>query len=287
MKRPSRRVRLALLIAVASLTVALAVALAITLAADAAERRRLEEERQRNENDQTIVTGTPLAPPSLLSGYRLLFEGISDFSLLYFGDASIFGHGSSDFYGEGSDTAAYPYRLKIRAGLREAYGAPAGFVGHIYPHVSPSFELGLADMLASYDPTYLNYRLAVLAPGSENLGSADGSSYGRGFGADLESMIRSLRTSLPTCDILLVVPHAATETEAEAILALAAHYGLIAVDARPLFTADPTLLHTEGEHTGLPNDRGHTAYAEAILGAIATAADSAYTSPALPTGRLY
>lgn len=287
MKRLTRRKGRALLIAAASLAVALSVVLAILLAADAAERRRLEEERRKNENDQTIVTTTPATPPSLLSGYGLLSEGISDFSLVYFGDASIFGHGASDFYGAGNDTAAYPYRLQIRTGLREAYGAPGGFVGHVYPYADPSFELGLADLLASYDASYLNYRLAVLAPGGANAGNAAGSTFGRGFAADLESMIRGIRSSLSYCDILLVVPHTATPTEAESILALASHYGLVAVDARTVFATDPTLTHTEGEYAGLPNDRGHTAYAEAVLAAISAAVEGEHTMPSLPGERLY
>ncbi len=287
MMRLRKKAQLALLIAVLAVAVALSAILAVAMAGDAAERRRLEEERLERENEQPFVTSAPQTPPSLLSGYRLLSSGVSDFSLLYFGDASIFGLGASDFYGAEDDPAAYPYRLKIRAGLRESYDAPGGFTGHVYPYASPSFETGLADLIATYDASLLNYRLAVLAPGNENVSATGGPTFGRGFAADLESMIRGIRSSLPYCDVLLVVPHTATEEEAAAILAVASHYGLVTVDVRQAFAADATLMHAEGEHRGLPNDSGHTAYAEAILAAITAAANSGHTSPSLPADRLY
>lgn len=283
MMRLTRKARTRLVIAVLAVSLVLAVVLAVALANAAAERRRLEEERQKNEGKQPVVTTPSGTPPSLLSGYRLLAEGVTDFSLLYFGDASIFGNGASDFLGNGNVTVSYPYRLQIREGLRERYRAPGGFRGRVYPHVSPSFEIGLADFIASP----LNFRLAVLAPGSENLGTVAGATFGRGFGSDLESMIRGIRSSRPYCDVLLVVPHASSAEEAEAILSLAAHYGLVAVDTRAIFTADPTLLHAEGEHAGLPNDRGHAAYAAAILAAIDDAVTEGKVTPPLPTERLY
>ncbi len=283
MKRLTKKTRRLLTVTALALMVALSVMLAVALIGDAVERRRLEEERREKENGQPIVTAPSTTPPSLLSGYRLLSQGISDFELLYFGDATIFGYGASDFYGERNDTSAYPYRLQIRAGLRELYCAPEGFLGRVYPHITPSFEIGLADLIASP----LNFRLAILAPSSDNVSATEGATFGRGFTPDLESMIRGIRSSRPYCDILLVIPHSATDEEAEAILSLAAHYGLVTADVRPAFTADATLVHTEGEHTGLPNDRGHTAYAEVILAAITDAADREHVSPALPAWRLY
>ncbi len=290
-KRNVRAVRLAGIVA-AALSVALAAALIVITARDAAARRRLEEEKSRLEATAGVTTsGTGGVHPSRLSGLQLLRAGVTDFNLYYFGDEAICGQGASSLSGTAPEGA--PYRLKLRARLRQEYGAPSHFIGRVLENdtLTPfTFADGAQDFSGTYNPgdtvgaTGLNYRLAIVAPGEANVAAG-----GRGFASETETFLRSLRTRAEYCDILLVVPHgeSADSARAAAILALAEYYGLVAVDMREVFRDHPEYLHTEGKTAGLPNDAGHTAYAEAIFSAILDAAETAAPPLPLPAERRY
>ncbi|MBQ2718518.1 MAG: SGNH/GDSL hydrolase family protein [Clostridia bacterium] len=291
-KAQKRRLFLLAGILAAVLAVALATTLIVLRARDAAEQQRLEEERSRLDATAGITTdSTEGVHPSRLSGLQLLRAGITDFNLYYFGDEAICGQGASSF--RGTEPEGAPYRLKLRSLLQETYAAPSHFVGRVATNseAAPfSFADGALDFSGTYNPgdtmgvTGLNYRLAVIAPGAANETAG-----GRGFASELETLLRTLRGTAEYCNIILVVPHgeSADSERAEAILALGARYATVVVDMRAVFVGHPEYLHTEGASAGLPNDAGHTAYAEAIAAAIGEAAATATPLPPLPAGRLY
>ena len=291
--RRKKNTRIALItgIAAAAVTVVLAAALIASLARDAAEKRRLEEEKSRLDATLGVTTTVGDTHPSRLSGLQLLRAGVTDFNLFYFGDEAICGRGASSPLG--TDPAGAPYRLKLRERLREEYAAPSHFAGRVVTNnaLEPfSFAAGAEDFSGTYNPgdtvgaTGLNYRLAIVAPSEANTAAS-----GRGFASETETFLRSLRTRAEYCDVVLVIPHeeSADSERAEVILALSEHYGCVTVDMREVFAGHPEYLHTEGEAAGLPNDAGHTAYAEAIAEAIATAARTASAPSPLPTERRY
>ena len=286
-----KRKNLVILIAVC-VTIVLAAALTVTLLLRAKEQH--DRHSDRPDELLPIVTQGPSVSLRDMAAYRLLANGSTEFNIFYYGDGSLFGRGATD-------PSLSCYRLGIRSTLRALYRAPGDDYAHLAGHYdgereAPSLAEAAADFLATYSPAptdyslYLKYRLAILAPGAANeaAGQSSAAPFGRGFAADLETLLRTLLEAAEPIDILLVVPHgeAADSPRAAAILALAEHYGLVCVDMRARLAEDG-LLHTEGEDAGYPTDAGHAAYAAAITDAITAAAHENRAPAPLPEERLY
>ncbi len=276
------------------LVLALVAALAVGLIRSARERAALEREREEQSKlaDKNHASVTRPPRPSQMSGLELLAAGnIANTVLYYFGDDTLYGRGAAEELG----INATSYRTILKAGLAEALGVqPQEVRGRVYEgdatedgSFSPSLAALAADL--SYYRT-LNFRILLLTPTARTAEAgleASRDPYTGSFVSDLETLLREVRENHPLCDIILTVPHDANADTAEAMLALAAHYGLVSVDMRAVFADGEGLVHTAGESLGYPTEAGHRAYAEAILTAILTAADEGYSVTPLPTTRLY
>lgn len=264
---PKRALVLAVLILLAVL---LSAVLGVLTYRAREEERRLREAQAEasREADRQAALATTAPPPPEHRGLTLLAARTEDLRIFYLGGRSAYGPGTGDLL-----LNAHCWRTVLRDSLREELGFPlVGFVSRRYAPC-PSFaeaELEFREAYLAYD----TFRLAVLVPEREMIGTST-----RGFAAGLETLLVAMREAAPYTDILLVVPPDADGEEAAAILALAAHYGLLSVDTRePL----ATLLGEEGA----PTAEGHTKMAELILGALLSAAEE--PPPYItPSDRLY
>ncbi len=299
MKRSFSRQEQRLYITLAILAFFLAIVLLSSLVFAVRERARLEALREEeSREDDRIAASTTVTPPAgttpaqpiyKLGGYRLLGSGLADFNLFYFGDEMMYGRGVSDTL----STAVPCYRTMVKEGLQDRYGGE--FLGRIpaasSDQTSPPTEgngsppLWLCDLdFDTRNQGGANFRLAILAPSDRTAaaGTAGHTSTGftGSFARDLERTVRNMRRRAEACDILLIVPHDASDDVAGAILAIAAHYGLRSVDMR---TLDGGLLNAGG----FPTEAGHRAYADAILAEILDAVLDGHTTKSYPQDRLY
>ncbi len=281
MRRLGRRERWLLIIAVL-LSLILCAALVFSLV----EAKREEERLLRAQEEESRRAALLLAErndPSLPGGFRLIAEGKS-INVFYFGDEMIYGRGVESTLA----VNATCYRTLIKEGLEARYGrAFAGYVpavrdreGNTLPagEGNPALSVANADFMTAQS-LGVNYLLAILAPTERTAAAGAGGDsryYTGDFAHDLEYTVRNMRQNAKNCDIVLVVPHDASEDFAATLLAVATHYGLVTVDMRPL-AADAAKLTG-----GWPNEDGHRAYAEAILDAVASSADAGYKTPLCP-----
>lgn len=299
MSRRTRGRRALLLTSAAALV--LAVAMVFALVSAWLERSYLEELRDSQALSEAgrVTTaptpGTTLPPVSARHGFRLLHEG-RNIDLYYFGGAAFYGKGIPNPGGEETGLSLPSYRTFFTESLRAHFSLSlTGWTCPAVPGLPSLSEQSPPALAAAYlDLSVLvgngaDPRLMLLAPDRENL-TAELPYHVNGFRGDarrdLEFFLRSVREMLPLCDIVLAVPYNATEEEAEAFLALGAHYGLLTVDLRPIFE-DPSLLVTEGSAAGFPNEQGHRALADALFSAVREAAEAPTEMPPLPRETLY
>ena len=140
----------------------------------------------------------------------------------------------------------------------------------------------------------MDFRLAILAPSDESIAKNQETVAKKGYRGtltgeadkDVENLVRMIRDGIPRCDILLAVPHNASDELARIILDLGAHYDLVTVDLRPIAAIEGA-INTDGADAGYPTDEGHRLIAAAINEALDGAVRAAHrTSGELPT-KLY
>ena len=267
----SEREKGALLAALVLLAVLLATLLGLLIYEAAEEERRLREEQAEasREADRLAALTTEAPPPPEYRGLTLLRMGNEELKIFYLGGRSAYGTE------EGRPTiGGHSWRTVLRDRFSEELGYRlAGFVSERYMP-TPTFAEGELEFREAYLSSHGTCRLAIVAPEREMIGTARAS-----FGEGLETLLLAMREAAPYTDILLAVPPDADAEEAETILALAAHYGLVAVDTRT-----PLAGMLGGD--GLPTAEGHTAMAELILDALLAAAEEPPTQ-LTPSDRLY
>jgi hypothetical protein len=266
-----------LIIVLIVLAVLLTAALGVGYAINLRETERLRDEQSRLEDRTPLGEITTPAPIVGTNGYRLLADGKSyGLGTFYFGDETLYGRGMTEI--EGSTNYNLPsWRKMLTDELRAAYGGGLG--GTVITLVQTNTLTLAAEVFARNATLNGPDMLAVLAP-SDATAKAGAAAHGEGysFAAELEGCLRKMREASPHCDILLAVPYNASAEVAEAILALAGHYSLRAVDLRTLLAEDG-LVHPDGPHAGYPTEAGHVAMAAALKAEIDAAALLRYTSP--------
>ncbi len=265
------------------------------------ERRALEELRDSQALSEAVkattapTPGTTLPPVSARHGFRLLHEG-QNIDLYYFGGAAFYGKGIPNAGGKEMGISLPSYRTFFTESLREHFSLSlSGWTCPAVPGLPTLDDQAPPALAAAYlDISVLIHngadpRLMILSPDRESL-SATLPYTVNGFGGDvrrdLEFFLRSVRELLPLCDVVLAVPYNATDEEAAVFLSLGAHYGLLTVDLRPIL-ADTSLLVTEGEAAGHPNEQGHRALAAALFSAVRAAAEAPTEMTPIPQEKLY
>ena len=273
-----------------------AVLMLIFLAAGTMQSTRiqsaLEEIRDRIEANKTPTTAAP-GEPIKTNGYLSLANGtIGSMKLYYYGDDTLYGRGTGNAPAVMAEGAV---STLLHQTIGSTYGRGNSIGGRIltYNGTVYSTEVAAYDFEVNlYLP--MDFRLAILAPSDAILEKNRETAAKDGYtgalcgeaGKDIETLVSSIRASAPRCDILLAVPHNASATLAEAILAIGEHYGLVTVDLRPI-AALSGMIHESGEDAGYPTAEGHRAIAEALAAAIAEAAESGYTTEGVPSTKLY
>lgn len=273
MRRPhlSRKEKGTLLTVLLLLAVLLATLLGLLVHEAREEERRLREEEAEasREADRLAALATTAPPPPEYRGFELLAAGDEELKIFYLGGRSAYGTA------EGRPTIdGHSWRTVLRDRLREELGYRlAGLVSERYMP-TPSFAEAELEFREAYLSSHGTCRLAVVAPERGMVGIGRDS-----FATGLETLLLAMREEAPYTDILLVVPPSADGEEADAILALAAHYGLASVDTRAHLSG---MLGSDG----LPTAEGHTAMAELLLAALLAAAEEPPTQ-LTPSNRLY
>ena len=287
-KKQRKKIFISLVIA----AVILFIVFAACMANSARIRAALEEARDLFEASK-LPTTTPPAAPIKTDGYQRLKEGtIGAMKLYYYSDDTFYGRGSGSapaVMAEGGSSTL------LHLGIAAAYGR-GGSIGGRIPNYSTE---PYTTEVAAYDfgiNLYLpmDFRLAVLSPSDaiieQNKKAALSSGYSGALtgeaGKDIETLVISIRERAPGCDILLAVPHNASKTLADAILAIGAHYNLITVDLRPI-GATPGMVHSGGADAGYPTRDGHRAIADALLNAIREAVEIGHFTEGIPSTKLY
>lgn len=271
---------ISLLVAAALLLAVFAIAITQSARIQAA----LEEARDRLEAEKTPTTTAPHAPIKT-DGYLSLKNGdVGTMMVHYFGDDTFYGRGTGaplDVSNEGS-------ALSLLHGMLAATYANGTLSGRIPPYSGTvkNTNDAIYDFGGCAGAGW-DLRLSILSPSDATLAkNSENSSLTGKAGEDIEALVRAMRATAPRCDILLVIPHNASQGLADAMYAIAEHYDLLTVDLRELATL-PGLVHTEGEDTGYPTSIGHRAIAERIAAAIAEAVKSGHRTEEIPSTKLY
>ena len=257
-------------------------------------RAALEEARARLEADKPPIT-LEKRDPIPTNGYVMLGGGtIGSMKLFYYGDDSFYGRGLADtapgVMAEGATSTL------IHREIARAYGKGGSIGGLIitYTGKAHTTEQAIIDCIGNYANYAMDFRLAILAPSDENIAMNREAIAGKNYRGtltgeadkDVEALVRTIREGIPRCDILLAVPHNASDELAEIILALGAHYNLVTVDLRPIAAIEGA-INQDGADIGYPTDEGHRLIAEAVNAAIDGAVREAHRSSGeLPT-KLY
>ena len=249
-------------------------------------RAALEDAYNRYEEEKKPTTTT--APQAVIStdgGYKKLGKGAAASMMVhYFSDDTFYGRG----LGQPLSTSVGGSALSLlHRALTDTYagGSLSGRIPNYTGNVQSTSDM-LYDFNGSLGEGW-DIRLSILVPSDATIAkNSEDASLSGNAGTDIEALIRELRASAPYCDILLAVPHNASDTLADAILAIGAHYGLVTVDLRPIGRT-AGMVHTEGDDIGYPTAEGHRAIAERIAAAIAEAVDAGREIPELPQTKLY
>ena len=265
---------------------------AACMANSARIRAALEEARDLLEAGKVPITTAPKEPIKT-DGYLRLRDGtIGAMKLYYYGDDTFYGRGAGvtpAVMAEGASSTL------LHLDIAAAYGR-GGSIGGRIPNYSPT---PYTTEVAAYDfgiNLYLpmDFRLAILSPSDavieQNKKAALSSGYSGALtgeaGKDIETLVLSIRERAPRCDILLAIPHNASNALAAAMLEIGAHYNLITVDLRSAVVGEG-MLHTDGADAGYPTKAGHRAIADAILAAIREAVVGGHFTEGVPSTKLY
>ncbi len=222
------------------------------------------------------------------SAYQL-FKKKVNFALYYFGDEALLGEGTTT----DRDNC---YRLLTKATLIEKYGygeTVQPLPGRCCnlpsdasdPLVAPSFFKGDRDIRGSFSRSRL-YRLMLFAPGTGVPAATPEGDYTGEFKTDCERFLRNSKTAQPKMEILMIVGHADSDEQEEAMIALAAYYDMVLVNMKQSFAIqeDPSILFNSN---GTLSEAGHALYAKKIVEAIDAAVEAEKPLTVLPTQSLY
>ncbi len=222
------------------------------------------------------------------SAYQLLKQKVN-FALYYFGDEAMLGAGTTT----DRDNC---YRLLTKSSLIEKYGYGEtvqplpGRCCNLPSDVSdplfaPSFFMGDRDIRGSFSRSRL-YRLMLFAPGTGVPATTPEGEYTGEFKTDCERFLRNSKTAQPKMEILLIVGHADSDEQEEAMIALAAHYDMVLVNMKQSFAIqeDPSILFNAN---GTLSEAGHALYSKKIVEAIDAAVEAEKPLTVLPTQSLY
>ena len=268
-----RNIILLSLILIAAILIALS---AVAISRSAAIRAALEDAHNRYEESKNPTTTKPTG--LVTDGYLRLGRGDAATMMVhYFGDDTFYGRGTGAAL---SESASGSLLALLHETLAATYASGA-LNGRIPPYNGEvkSTDDAIYDFAGCLSAGW-NIRLSILAPSDATIAknSEDSDLTGNAF-TDLDALVRMLRTTAPCCDILLVIPHNASDALADVITALAAEYALLSVDLRPIGKT-AGMVHADGEDAGYPTAEGHRAMAERIAAAIADAVESGYSIPA-------
>ena len=255
---------------------ALIVLSAVAIARAAANRAALEDAQNRYEESKN-PTATARPSGLVTDGYLRLGSGEAGTMMVhYFGDDTFYGRGT----GEALSVNVSSSILTLLHGFLEntyAGGALHGGIPPYYDDVASTND-AIYDF-SSYLGAGWNIRLSILAPSDAIIAKNSESSDLTGDAAtDIENLVRTIRKSAPCCDILLVIPHNASDALAEIIGEIGAEYALLTVDLRPI-AAIAGMVHESGADASYPTVEGHRAMAERIAAVIADAVESGYSIP--------
>ena len=258
---------------------ALIVLSAVAIARAAANRAALEDAQNRYEESKNP---TATAKPSGLvtDGYLRLGSGEAGTMMVhYFGDDTFYGRGTGEALSESANGSILTL---LHESLAATY-AGGSLNGRIPPYNGEVKSTGdvIYDFAGCLSAGW-NIRLSVLAPSDDTIAkNREDATLTGNASTDLEALVRMLRTTAPCCDILLVIPHNASDALAAIITEIGTDYSLLTVDLRPIGRT-AGMVHESGENAGYPTAEGHRAMAEAIAERIAGAVDSGYSIPAMP-----
>lgn len=257
---------------------------------NAEERKHYNELANKAYRDYEYISslGDKETEASNSSAYQLLKKKIN-FALYYFGDEAMLGEGTTT----DRDNC---YRLLTKATLIEKYGYGEtvqplpGRCCNLPSDVSdplsaPSFFEGDRDIRGSFGRSRL-YRLMLFAPGTGVPATAPEGDYTGEFKTDCERFLRNCKTAQPKMEILMIIGHADSDEQEEAMTALAAHYDMVLVNMKQFFAIqeDPSILFNAN---GTLSEAGHALYAKKIVEAIAAAVEAEKPLTVMPTQSLY
>ena len=286
----SARILIVLLLLVTIFLLALSV---VAVTQNARIRAALEEMRREKEATDSFTSTTPRDPVKT-NGYVSLKDGkIGTMCLYYYGDDTFYGRGSGTAPDTSAEGASATLLHRALCGAYEIRGNNRGRILEYRENLYTTEEVA-RDFLLYRLVAAIDYRLTILCPSDAILSQNEAKLNENGYngiltgdsGKDVEALVRSIRESMPYGDVLLAVPHNASDTLAEVITAIGAHYDLLTVDLRGIAAVDG-MVHTSGDDAGYPTAEGHRAIADAIAAAIAEAVESGRQTTGIPQAKLY
>ena len=201
------------------------------------EQNEIKREEERKEHLEKEATYSP---------YEKLNDKTMLTNVFYLGDRNAYGKGLKDTTNSWKSLlkdryAEFPgesYRIEGTQSIEKPDGGTLDFLDRLFEAYKTAYKLDLLFLCAG-------------TRGEEE-----------DFGAKYEKIVRKAKNFNKNSDIICIIEHNQTDSEAEAILEICEHYELLFVDMRPLFVGKEAELTFDD---GYPNESGHQLYAEEIF----------------------
>ena len=168
--------------------------------------------------------------------------------------ASVFYLGDRNAYGKGLKDTADSWKSLLKSRYEEFPGESFRIEGTQSIERPDGGTLDFLDRL--FDAYKTAYKLDLLFLCAGTRGEE------KDFGAKYERIVREAKAFNKNSDVICIIEHNQTDSEAEAILEICEHYELLYVDMRPLFVGKEAELTFDD---GYPNESGHQLYADEIF----------------------
>lgn len=213
------------------------------------ELEKLKEERKEQEKEQQL-TKEKLKNYTV---YQRFADGSFPIYVLYLGDATM--------YGAGVAPSTQSFRILLKQMYKDLTENVIGTELTSRTNIENAFKRALASVKAFSNeyPLHLTY-LCV-----------DSNEKYTDYASNYEAIVRVAKEANDKADVVCIIHHNQSSEDAESIKKIAAHYGTLLVDMRPIFD-DAGALSLASED-GIPNVEGNQLYADTIFAELKKAID--------------